>query len=577
MGESSKKKRKIKKTEAWEKLMSSFTDDLWTEILLRLPIKSLLQFKSVCKSWFSIISSHRFAKSHLMTAAKDDQVVIIHLEPNVFVQDMDDSFSLLHLGSDFIYKNLKYPYSQGEYPSDYPSSTLIGSDCGIVCLSVDLSDWPVSNKCYDIYLWNPVTKHSKLIPHDGSPTGVLGFGFDHIDLDFKLVEVISDDLSANVYSSNKNDWLSIQPKPIDVPQNDVFDICFHGFLFAIGNNTGMMAFNLNKDLFICDINLPVTSFNDAQISINTRVSDINETIAVIFYNTDNGKIQLWTLNNEACLYGGGLKALWSKVLNIDVGLPLYSVEGLFNNFLVLLLNRDANNRLMLNTHAVIEPYDIAANGQLRSLLSIYEASASTLQTMKAQIVKVQLEAFEKFGTKLAYKSGGGRNSGMMAFDLNKDLFIWDVNLPVSSFNGAQSFIKTRVIDFKDTIVVTISNMDEGKIQLWTLDDEACLYGGEVNASWTKVLTVDVGVPLNIVGSLFNNVQLLLVDAKGDVYLYDLNKKVTLDVTVPSFLEPREFIKYVKSLFSLEGFKRIKWAASSSRLQDSSNCDAEVNC
>ncbi|XP_074364465.1 F-box/kelch-repeat protein At3g23880-like [Apium graveolens] len=348
MAEISKRKRKNKKR-AWEKVMSSFTDDLWTEILLRLPIKSLLRFKSVCKSWFSIISSHRFAKSHHAIAGTDDQVVIVHLEPNDndFDADVDGSFSLIHLGSEPNCKNLDFPYSQGEYPSKDIFSTLIGSHFGIVCVSVDVSDWSVTNNNFDIYLWNPATKHSKLIPRynksdNAYTSGSLGFAFDHIDSDFKLVKVQSRDFFAKVYSSNRNEWRCIEPRPIDVPQRNVFDICFHGFLFAIGNNSGMMAFNLNKELFICDINLPVTSFDDAQSSTKTRVSNFNDTIAVIFCTMDNGKIQLWTLDNEACLCGGGVQALWTKVLSIDVGLPLYLVEGLYNNSQFLVVGRDGN-------------------------------------------------------------------------------------------------------------------------------------------------------------------------------------------------------------------------------------------
>ncbi|KAK1398638.1 F-box domain-containing protein [Heracleum sosnowskyi] len=371
MDENNEKKRT---TEAWEKLMSSFTDDLWIEILLRLPVKPLLRFKSVSKSWFSIISSHRFAKSHLMAAAKDDQVLIVHQEAD------DGSFALFHLGSERIFKNLKFPYSQGEYPSDDISSTLIGSDCGIVCVSVDLSYWPVAKKEFDIYLWNPATKHSKLIPSytkpdDDRTSGALGFGFDHIDFDFKLVKVLSHNLSAKVYSSIRNDWQNIQPKPSDVPQGNSFDVCFHGFLFAIGRNSGMMmAFNLNKELFICDINLPGCSFDDAPGSIETRVSDFKDTITVIFFVVDDGEIQLWTLDDEACLHGGGVEALWTNVLSIDVGVPLLFVEGLFNNFQIFVVNRDKDRFMYDLNKKVTGPYFEFETGEIfkytKSLFSL---------------------------------------------------------------------------------------------------------------------------------------------------------------------------------------------------------------
>ncbi|KAG5001241.1 hypothetical protein JHK87_022313 [Glycine soja] len=46
----------------------TFSHDLIVEILLRLPIKSLLRFKCVCKSWLSFISNPHFVKSHLVVA-----------------------------------------------------------------------------------------------------------------------------------------------------------------------------------------------------------------------------------------------------------------------------------------------------------------------------------------------------------------------------------------------------------------------------------------------------------------------------------------------------------------------------
>lgn len=46
----------------------TFSHDLIVEILLRLPIKSLLRFKCVCKSWLSFISDPHFVKSHLVVA-----------------------------------------------------------------------------------------------------------------------------------------------------------------------------------------------------------------------------------------------------------------------------------------------------------------------------------------------------------------------------------------------------------------------------------------------------------------------------------------------------------------------------
>ncbi|CAJ1941136.1 unnamed protein product [Sphenostylis stenocarpa] len=44
-------------------------EDLIIQILLRLPVKSLVRFNCVCKSWLSLISDSHFSLSHFERAA----------------------------------------------------------------------------------------------------------------------------------------------------------------------------------------------------------------------------------------------------------------------------------------------------------------------------------------------------------------------------------------------------------------------------------------------------------------------------------------------------------------------------
>ncbi|KAK4487388.1 hypothetical protein RD792_005988 [Penstemon davidsonii] len=45
-------------------MRSSLPEDLIIEILLRLPVKSLLRFRTVCKQWHVIIKSSSFIRRH---------------------------------------------------------------------------------------------------------------------------------------------------------------------------------------------------------------------------------------------------------------------------------------------------------------------------------------------------------------------------------------------------------------------------------------------------------------------------------------------------------------------------------
>ncbi|KAM1024071.1 hypothetical protein ACFX2C_037394 [Malus domestica] len=47
-------------------------DDMIVEIVLRLPVKALLRFRSVSKSWRDLISSRDFVRKHLCLAVNTD-------------------------------------------------------------------------------------------------------------------------------------------------------------------------------------------------------------------------------------------------------------------------------------------------------------------------------------------------------------------------------------------------------------------------------------------------------------------------------------------------------------------------
>lgn len=118
-----------------------------------------------------------------------------------------------------------------------------------------------------MYLWNPAIRQSKRIPL--SNDGALGFGYDPIDDDYKVVRIVQRS-SAEVYSANKNVWRKL-PDPTDLPLNNAFDVCLNGYLFAIGNY-GMMTFDLNKEVLKCNIKLPVVSDNDVALLLEFRNS-----------------------------------------------------------------------------------------------------------------------------------------------------------------------------------------------------------------------------------------------------------------------------------------------------------------
>ncbi|KAK1386365.1 F-box domain-containing protein [Heracleum sosnowskyi] len=327
-------------------------EDILIELLSRLDVKTLLQCKAVSKTWYSLISTPIFIKSHFNRALNgaDNQTattLIVRLFKIECLRDFpeeDGSFALYQLDCYDYVARLYFPYSKGDYPFT-PPSLLIGCVFGIVCVCVDpdpdtdaYSFQATLKGRSDIYIWNPATKQSKLIPahtlHDDEGKVSLGFGFDPIDFDFKVVKVLSNDVFPEVYSLNRNVWRKIEVKLSDRPNRNIFEICIHGFLFTVGCN-GMMAFDLNREVFICDIKLPVAS-------CDACIADFKDSIAVIIFNfkEERDRIKLWTLDDEACLRGAGVEASWTMMLSIDVGMHLDWVYGIFNSVEFLLESDD---------------------------------------------------------------------------------------------------------------------------------------------------------------------------------------------------------------------------------------------
>ncbi|XP_017221701.1 uncharacterized protein LOC108198456 [Daucus carota subsp. sativus] len=302
-------------------------------------------------------------------APKDDK---LHIVQRSFghSEDDDDAFSLFHLDLGCPRINLKFPYSQGEYLDPPEYSELIGSDCGIVCVRFIVFE----SNAYrtDIYLWNPATRHSKRLPlpnminDDYTKTVSLGFGFDHIDLDFKVVRVVSGSRSRSVevYSSSKNNWREIHLKSTYVPPRISSEFCFKGFLIALKDRSSMLTFDLNKEVFHCGIDLPVVSKpvvsfanRSSLFGTQTCVTEFKDTIAYII-SINDGKIDMWTLDDKDCLGGRGVKASWSKVHVIDLGAPLNLVQFIFSSAQFLVIEKDGRRILYDLDEIVITEFSI---------------------------------------------------------------------------------------------------------------------------------------------------------------------------------------------------------------------------
>ncbi|RHN46418.1 putative F-box domain-containing protein [Medicago truncatula] len=110
--------------------------DLVLEILYRLPVKSLMQFKCVCKSWKSFISHPKFAKKHFCVSTKTHHL-FFHCKPKGSFEYIIKAFPL-----STIFTKKVTPTATTTQQLDYPLSNpnclncdrIRGSCHGILCI-----------------------------------------------------------------------------------------------------------------------------------------------------------------------------------------------------------------------------------------------------------------------------------------------------------------------------------------------------------------------------------------------------------------------------------------------------------
>ncbi|MCH83740.1 F-box/kelch-repeat protein [Trifolium medium] len=233
---------------------SFLPEELVFQILLRLPVRSLLEFKRVCKSWKTLISDPKFAKSHLQN---------LKMNPSITHQHIFTSL-LIYEPSKIAYFPVK-PLLENR--SERPTTKLvelcmenrfliIGSCNGLLCL-FDMDQGYVK-------LWNPsIGFESKKSPtldcYDKWSITYNGFGYDHINDKYKLLVVVGRSGSnysekvTQIYTFGGTSWTTIQNFPSSINFVGKFvNGTLNWVIIKSGvssNQTVILSFDLEKETY----------------------------------------------------------------------------------------------------------------------------------------------------------------------------------------------------------------------------------------------------------------------------------------------------------------------------------------
>ncbi|KAL1535597.1 putative F-box protein [Salvia divinorum] len=188
-------------------------NDVVLEILLHLPILSLLRFRVVCKSWCHVIDSSHFIKLKKLrrTNIKDEEVYL----------RFTFGFDYSHTVSINLLDNGKTSLKSHDFPPPMELRVVSEAVKGLVCLS--------SPNMSDIAICNPSLGQFKVLPLNSCYTSTdyhnrdflccdhyVGLSFD--EEDYKVVQLLRciefGSFFANLYSARTNSW-----SELDIDQN----------------------------------------------------------------------------------------------------------------------------------------------------------------------------------------------------------------------------------------------------------------------------------------------------------------------------------------------------------------------
>ncbi|KAM0926528.1 hypothetical protein ACQ4PT_003570 [Festuca glaucescens] len=158
-------------------------DDLVSEILVRLPVKPLLRFKSACRAWHATISSRSFISMHLQRSVSDHQRHQCFLLTPYFLAKESSNISIYRWQKGQATTSLAYTldFFEGASVQVY----MLGRCNGLVLVPTDTK----------MYVLNPSTRELLTLPESIRSVlqpssicrAVVGFGLDSCTNKYKAV------------------------------------------------------------------------------------------------------------------------------------------------------------------------------------------------------------------------------------------------------------------------------------------------------------------------------------------------------------------------------------------------------
>ncbi|KAL5731340.1 hypothetical protein ACHQM5_004079 [Ranunculus cassubicifolius] len=240
--------------------MDNFPDEIITIILSNLPVKSIMQCRSVCQTWRAIIDNPSFVELHFNTSTTSESGNATSL---IFIPNFLDEIYTAR-------EDIKVPgdlkTTKIDISLEVRISNLIEPPVnGLVFMYSSIYYNCSSGRDSSMFICNPATRNVVKLP-SCNPIQfkraqlVRGFGFDKVNQEFKAVQIVSSVFNwtngtaseVQVYTLGSNSWVNIGRTP------DV--LFFNGSVFVNGASHWLTQ-NKLQDGIIPPFSMSIVSFH----------------------------------------------------------------------------------------------------------------------------------------------------------------------------------------------------------------------------------------------------------------------------------------------------------------------------
>ncbi|KAM7477752.1 hypothetical protein LguiA_025965 [Lonicera macranthoides] len=334
-------------------MAAKLSDDILSIIFLKLPIKSLLRCRSVCKSWRQLLCDPHFVKMHLNHLSQHHHKLLLRNSNCFYSLDYETSH-------------------RNAVPRDFPLEITLckkiwGSCNGLVCVpTLPKTKTSQYQKLVKVVLWNPSTGDYKILPladPSVNDNQIVGFGYDSSINDYKIVRIIPYyfvkaenepgkaycGLQVDMYSLKTNSWKIIR----DLPRRDVVR---HAPLIFNGEFGGRVSVSMNKSIYwllgskIIGFDLKNEKFKELSWPCNMQpdfrkrlksLSVMGGYLFVHYIELDSKKFVVWKLKEN-----DNGKEEWIKLKIASIGeasiswSPAHNPVSLWTRLLMMLPSAD---------------------------------------------------------------------------------------------------------------------------------------------------------------------------------------------------------------------------------------------